>query len=91
VGSTLNLTVPPGGATLQSQSGNFPANVLDGSIIDHPIVSMLKAGNFPPHEYVIFITFNALQHDAFGYHAAGLGSNQSQECVRLRLLVAGRG
>ena len=82
VGATLDLTVPPGGATVfQSQSGNYLANILDDHVIDRPILTMLEDGDFPSDEYVIFISYNAVEHDAFGYHAAGFRANQSQENV----------
>jgi hypothetical protein len=81
-GATLDLTVPPGGATVfQSQSGNYLANILDDHVIDRPILTMLEDGDFPSDEYLIFISYNAVEHDAFGYHAAGFRANQTQEDV----------
>lgn len=82
VGATLELTVPTGGATVfQSQSGNYLANILDDHVIDRPILTMLEDGDFPSDEYLIFISYNAVEHDAFGYHAAGFRANQTQEDV----------
>jgi len=79
---TLDLTVPPGGATVfQSKSGNYLANILDDHVIDHPLLTMLEDGEIPPDEYVIAISYNAVEHDAFGYHAAGFRANQTQENV----------
>ena len=81
-GATLDVTATPGSVTVfQSQSGNYLANVLDDSIFDRTFLTMLEDGDFPSDEYVMFISYNSVEHDAFGYHAAGFRANQTQENV----------
>ena len=81
-GATLDVTATPGSVTVfQSGSGNYLANVIDDSIFDHQFLTMLEDGVYPPDEYVIFISYNSVEHDAFGYHAAGFRANQTQENV----------
>jgi hypothetical protein len=81
-GATLDIIATPGSVTVfQSQSGNYLADVLDDHIFDRTFLTMLEDGDFPSDEYVIFISYNSVEHDAFGYHAAGFHANQTQENV----------
>lgn len=77
---TVDITVPSGGAKVyQAKSGALLAVVENDSIIDDPIFNMIDAGTFPPTVNVIFVTYNALEHDAFGYHAAEFLDQQTEE------------
>ena len=81
VGSPMDITVPPGASQIfRAKSGKFLAVVKDEAI-DDPIFAAMKNGAYPPDQYVIFITYNALEEDAFGYHDAVYRESKSQENV----------
>lgn len=82
VAPALDITVAPGGAQVyQAKSGALFANILDDSAIDKTILTMLQAGIYPPDEYPIFVSYNSSEHDALGYHAAGVRASMTEENV----------
>lgn len=81
VGAPMDITVPTGDSQIfRSASGKLLAVVADNAI-DDPIFAAMKGGKYPPDQYVIFITYNALEEDAFGYHDAVFRSGKNQENV----------
>ena len=81
-GPTLDLTIPAGAAKLyRSTSGRVLAVILADRFIDQPIARLLEEGTYAPNTYTIFVTYNSLEHDAFGYHTAGFRENQTEEDV----------
>jgi len=79
---TVDVTAPTGTAKVyQSKSGKLLAVIEKDSVIDDVIFNMIDAGTFPPTDNIIFVTYNALEHDAFGYHAAEFLDRQTQEIV----------
>jgi hypothetical protein len=82
VAATLDLTAPPGSVKVfRSKSGKLLADILHDGLIDDPIFQMISDGAFPPEQYVIFVTYNGLEHDAFGYHSAVFRQQKSEELV----------
>ncbi len=68
----LDIVAPPGTVrVIQTRSGKLLAVIQDTSILDNgrgsPLVTRLKT--FSPQTYVVFVTYNALEHNAFGYHS----------------------
>src|SRR5215475_3335773 len=81
VGAPIDIIVPAGASQIvRSKSGKFLAIVKD-EVIDDPIFAAMKAGAYSPDQYVIFITYNALEEDAFGYHDAVFREAKIQENV----------
>jgi hypothetical protein len=81
VGSTMDITVGPGDSqVLRAKSGKLLAVVRDNAI-DDPIFAAMQRGKYSPDEYVIFVTYNALEEDAFGYHDAVFNDAKNQEHV----------
>ena len=81
VGQPMDITVPAGDSQIfRSASGKLLAVVNDNAI-DNPIFAAMKSGKYPPDQYVIFITYNALEEDAFGYHDAVFRDGKNQENV----------
>jgi hypothetical protein len=81
VGSPMNITVRAGDSqVLRAKSGKLLAVVRDNAI-DEPIFAAMKSGAYSPDQYVIFITYNALEEDAFGYHDSVFNEGKSQENV----------
>jgi hypothetical protein len=81
VGAPMDITVPSGSSRVyRAKSGKFLAVVKD-KVIDDSIFSALKRGAYSPDQYVIFVTYNALEEDAFGYHDAVFRDAKSQENV----------
>ena len=82
VGPVLDIVAPPGTVRVfKSNSGSLLAVVDDDTVIDGPIGKMLGAPGFTYDKYVVFISSNALEHDAFGYHGAVFLSHRSEEHV----------
>ena len=82
VGATIDITVPKGKSQVyQAKSGKLLAVINDDSVIDDPIFNLIDGGSIPPSQNTIFVTYNALEHDAFGYHAAEFLDQNSQEEV----------
>ena len=82
VGATIDITVPKGKSQVyQAKSGKLLAVITDDSVIDDPIFNLIDSGTIPPSQNTIFVTYNALEHDAFGYHAAEFLDQNSQEIV----------
>jgi len=80
--STVDVTAPPGAVhVFRAKSGKLLADIRDDSLIDDPIFQMIGNGVFAPDQFVIFVTYNALEHDAFGYHAALFRETKTQEMV----------
>jgi len=80
--STLDISVPKGSSQVyQSKSGKLLAVINHDNVIDDPIFNLIDSGAFPPTQNTIFVTYNALEHDAFGYHAAEFLDQNSQEMV----------
>ena len=69
VAPVIDITVPKGAAkVLQAKSGKLIALIRDDALIDRPIAEWTRK-NSAPDSLVIFNTYNALEHDAFGYHS----------------------
>ena len=82
VGATIDITVPKGKSQVyQAKSGKLLAVINDDSVIDDPIFNLIDSGTIPPSQNTIFVTYNALEHDAFGYHAAEFLDQNTQEIV----------
>jgi hypothetical protein len=70
VAPTLDVVAPAGTVmAYQAKSGAYLGVVEDDSVLDQPIVEAVR-NSYTPETYVIFVTYNALYADAFGYHAA---------------------
>ena len=81
VGAPMDITVQAGDAqVLRAKSGKLLAVVRDKAI-DDPIFSAMQSGAYSPNQYVIFITYNALEENAFGYHDSVFNEAKSQENV----------
>ncbi len=81
VGPTMDITVAAGASQVfRAKSGKLLAVVRD-SAIDDPIFAAMQSGAYSPDQYVIFVTYNALEEDAFGYHDAIFREAKSQENV----------
>jgi hypothetical protein len=81
VGEPMDITVPAGDSQIfRSATGKLLAVVSDNAL-DNPIFAAMKSGKYPPDQYVIFITYNALEEDAFGYHDAVFRDGKNQENV----------
>jgi hypothetical protein len=81
VGSTMNITVGAGDSqVLRAKSGKLLAVIRDNAI-DDPIFAAMQSGMYSPDQYVIFVTYNALEEDAFGYHDAVFNDAKNQEHV----------
>lgn len=73
VASVLDVTTTPGETDVYvAKSGKYAATIND-HVIDRAIVKSIRA-NFDPSAYVIFVTYDAVENDAFGYHS-GLMNN----------------
>lgn len=82
VAPALDISVAPGGAQVyKAKSGQLFANILDDSAIDKTILTMLQQGIYPPDVYPIFVSYNSSEHDALGYHAAGVRASMTEENV----------
>ena len=82
VGATIDITVPKGKSQVyQAKSGKLLAVITDDRVIDDPIFNLIDSGTIPPTQNTIFVTYNALEHDAFGYHAAEFLDQNTQEEV----------
>ena len=67
VGEVLNIKAPAHAVKVYtSKSGALLGIVNDDKVIDAAIFKAV--GNYPSTTHVIFVTYNALEHDAFGYH-----------------------
>lgn len=72
VAAPIDIVAPPGSVrVIRTKSGALLGVIRDGSIIDvgrdAPINAWLRASS--PQTYVVFVTYNALEASAFGYHA----------------------
>ncbi|MBA3914670.1 MAG: hypothetical protein H0X25_12655 [Acidobacteriales bacterium] len=82
VAPTLEIRVPQSGAVLyQAKTGAQLAVITHDNVIDHPLLSTLREGAFAPDEFPIFVTYNATEVDALGYHAAGFREDGAIENV----------
>ena len=74
--------MPKGSAKVyQSKSGKLLAVIRYDRVIDDPIFNLIDSGIFPPTQNTVFVTYNALEHDAFGYHAAVFLEQKTAEMV----------
>ena len=81
VGPTLDIVAPAGTVTAQiSKSGNVLAIINDDKILDDPIFSEVRH-RYSPYMYVIFVTYNATEHDALGYHADQISKDGTSATV----------
>jgi hypothetical protein len=81
IAATLDITAPSGSVTaMQSKTGKYLGIIQDDTILDDAINKSVRK-NFPPTSYVIYVTYNALEHDAFGYHSAHVGNNGTTAIV----------
>jgi len=70
VAPTLDVVAPPGSVmAYQAKSGAYLGVVEDDSVLDQPIVQAVRK-SYTPETYVIFVTYNALYADAYGFHGA---------------------
>lgn len=68
VAPEIDVTTTPGKTDVYiAKSGKYAAVINDG-VVDDAIVKYIKA-NFEPSNFVIFVTYNALEGGAFGYHS----------------------
>ena len=72
VAAPIDIVAPPGAVrVIKTRDGHLLGVIKDGSIIDvgqgAPINAWLRASS--PQTYVVFVTYNALEASAFGYHA----------------------
>jgi hypothetical protein len=82
VAATLDIRVPQSGAIVyESKEGAQLAVITRDNVIDHQLLSMMREGAFAPDEFPIFVTYNATEIDALGYHAAGFREGESIENV----------
>jgi hypothetical protein len=80
VASTLNITAPSKTATVyKAASGAYLATINSDNVIDTPITKALAS--YPANTVVIFVTYNAMEHDAFGYHDFYMKSNSGGDVV----------
>lgn len=78
VAAAIDITIPRGDAkVLTAKSGRLVAIIRDDSLIDRPIAEWTR-DNSAPDTLAIFNTFNALEHDAFGYHSFLYSDQKSQ-------------
>jgi len=78
IAPTLDIVVPKGAAkVLRAKSGRLVALIDDDSIIDKPIAKWTRDYS-APESIAIFNTYNALEHDAFGYHSFLNAGQKSQ-------------
>ena len=69
VAPTIDVSTMPGETDIyMAKTGKYAAVINDGSL-DRAIAKYLHH-NFEPSAYVIFITYNAVEGAAFGYHSA---------------------
>ena len=81
VGATMDITVPAGDSNVfRAASGKLLA-VVNKNAIDGPIFAAMRSGKYPPDQYLIFVTYNALEEDAFGYHDAVFRESRGEENV----------
>lgn len=67
VGHQISLVAPPHAVKVYAaKSGQLLGVVMDDKLIDAALVKAL--GAYPATTHVIFVTYNLLEHDAFGYH-----------------------
>lgn len=72
VAAPIDIVAPAGTVKVyKAASGKLMGVIVDGSIIDvggnSPISTWLRSAS--PQTYVVFVTYNALESSAFGYHA----------------------
>ena len=72
VAAPIDIVAPPGTVKVyKAASGRLMGVIVDSSIIDvgrdSPIPTWLRGAS--PRTYVVFVTYNALESSAFGYHA----------------------
>jgi hypothetical protein len=81
VAQTLDITAPKGSVqVVQAKSGKLLAIIKDDSVIDKPLAQWTRDFS-SPSVLVIFNTYNALEHDAFGYHSFLYANQKSQALV----------
>jgi hypothetical protein len=81
VAQTLDITAPKGSVqVVQAKSGKLLAIVKDDAVIDRPLAQWTRDFS-SPGVLVIFNTYNALEHDAFGYHSFLYANQKSQALV----------
>ncbi len=68
VSPMIDVTTTPGMTTVYvAKSGKYAAVIKD-DVVDRAIIKYIRA-NFEPSAYAVFVTYNALEDDAFGYHS----------------------
>jgi hypothetical protein len=78
VAPTLDITLPKGTAkVLTAKSGALVVLVRDDALIDRPIAEWTREYS-SPGSLAIFDTYNALEHDGFGYHSFLYANEKSQ-------------
>ena len=76
VAPSINVTTTPGQTEIRvAKSGKYAAVITD-DVIDRAIVKYIRT-NFEPSVYVIFVTYDAREADAFGYHSALLNKDKT--------------
>ena len=80
VAKTLEITAPAGSVSaMQAKSGAYLGVVNDDTVLDDAILKAVR--KYGPDSYVIFVTYNALEHDGFGYHGAHVGNGGTTATV----------
>jgi hypothetical protein len=68
VAPTIDIVAPAGSVKVyQSKSGAYLGVVEQGSVFEKPIGQALR-DSFTANQYVIFVSYNSLFADAFGFH-----------------------
>ena len=76
VAPAIDVTTTPGQTDVYiAKSGKYAA-VINDNVVDRAIVKYIRA-SFEPSAYVIFVTYDALEADAFGYHSALLNKDKT--------------
>ncbi len=76
VAPTIDVMTTPGMTNVYvAKSGKYAA-VINNGVVDDAIVKYIRA-NFEPTTYVIFVTYNALEGGAFGYHSGLLNRDKT--------------
>jgi hypothetical protein len=74
VAPVIDVTTTPGKTDVYiAKSGKYAAVINDG-VVDKAILKTLRQ-NFTPTAYVVFVTYNALEGGAFGYHSGLLSKD----------------
>ena len=76
VAPVIDVSTTPGQTDVYvAKSGRYAA-VINDNVVDKAILKSIRA-NFDPSAYVIFVTYNALEGGAFGYHSGLMNKDRT--------------